>query len=47
MGAADELRKKGKRVFYVRAETFTEHVVQAIRLGLCRNSGKSTAISMR
>lgn len=33
MGAALELKKKGKRVFYVKADTFTEHVVQAIRLG--------------
>jgi len=33
MGAADLLLKKGKRVFYVHAETFTGHVVQAIRLG--------------
>lgn len=40
MGAAEELRKKGKRVFYVRAETFTEHVVQAIRLGLMQEFRK-------
>ncbi len=33
MGAALSLQKNGKRVFFVRAETFTEHVVQAIRLG--------------
>ena len=33
MGAAIALEKSGKRVFFVRAETFTEHVVQAIRLG--------------
>lgn len=33
MGAALVLKKMGKRVFYVKAETFTEHVVQAIRLG--------------
>lgn len=33
MGAAIALQKKGKKVFFVRAETFTEHVVQAIRLG--------------
>lgn len=33
MAAAADLKKKGKRVFFVRAETFTEHVVQAIRLG--------------
>ncbi len=33
MGAALEMRKKGKKVFFVRAETFTGHVVQAIRLG--------------
>ncbi|MBX7065981.1 MAG: ATP-binding protein [Parachlamydiales bacterium] len=33
MGAALHLQKMGKRVFFVRAEKFTEHVVQAIRLG--------------
>jgi chromosomal replication initiator protein len=33
MGNAIALQKSGKRVFFVRAETFTEHVVQAIRLG--------------
>lgn len=33
MAAATELKKRGKRVFFVKAETFTEHVVQAIRLG--------------
>lgn len=33
MGTAIALKKSGKRVFFVRAETFTEHVVQAIRLG--------------
>jgi len=33
MGTALALQKKGKRVFFVRAATFTEHVVQAIRLG--------------
>jgi chromosomal replication initiator protein len=33
MGTAIALQKSGKRVFFVRAETFTEHVVQAIRLG--------------
>ncbi len=27
------LQKKGRKVFFVRAETFTSHVVQAIRLG--------------
>lgn len=27
------LQKKGKKIFFVRAETFTSHVVQAIRLG--------------
>jgi len=31
--AALFLQKKGKKVFFVRAETFTSHVVQAIRLG--------------
>lgn len=33
MGAAIAWQKSGKKVFFVRAETFTEHVVQAIRLG--------------
>ncbi len=33
MGAAHLLKNQGNKVFYVRAETFTEHVVQAIRLG--------------
>lgn len=33
MSAAQILQKKGKKVFFVRAESFTEHVVQAIRLG--------------
>lgn len=33
MGTAIALQKNGKRVFFIRAETFTEHVVQAIRLG--------------
>ncbi len=30
---AHSLQEKGKKAFYVRAETFTSHVVQAIRLG--------------
>lgn len=33
MGAAKALQKEGKKVFFVRAESFTDHVVQAIRLG--------------
>ncbi len=33
MGAAKHLQKSGKKVFFVRAQTFTDHVVQAIRLG--------------
>jgi len=33
MSAAKILQDKGKKVFFVRAENFTEHVVQAIRLG--------------
>ncbi len=33
MGVASFLEKRGKKVFFVRAETFTGHVVQAIRLG--------------
>lgn len=40
MGVAQALQKKGKRVFYVRAETFTEHVVQAIRLGIMQDFRK-------
>ena len=40
MGAAAALQKQGKRVFFVRAETFTEHVVQAIRLGLMQEFRK-------
>jgi chromosomal replication initiator protein len=32
-GIANSLIEKGKKVFYVNAKTFTEHVVQAIRLG--------------
>ena len=32
MGAALAMQKMGKKVFFVRAETFTGHVVQAIRL---------------
>jgi chromosomal replication initiator protein len=31
--AAHSLQKRGMRVFFVRSETFTSHVVQAIRLG--------------
>lgn len=33
MGAANKWKKEGKNVFFVKAESFTEHVVQAIRLG--------------
>lgn len=33
MGTAIALKKTGKKVFFIRAEAFTEHVVQAIRLG--------------
>ncbi len=40
MGAAIALQKSGKRVFFVKAETFTEHVVQAIRLGQMQNFRK-------
>ncbi len=36
MAAAHALQHK-KKVFFVRAETFTEHVVQAIRLGTMQN----------
>lgn len=34
MGAAALMQQKGKKVFFVRAETFTEHVVWAMRQGL-------------
>lgn len=40
MGAALELQKSGKKVFFVKAETFTEHVVQAIRLAQMQNFRK-------
>lgn len=33
MAAANALRANGKRVIYVRSDTFTEHVVKAIRTG--------------
>jgi len=33
MAAANALKQRGHRVIYVRAETFTEHVVSAIRTG--------------
>jgi chromosomal replication initiator protein len=33
MATADALLKQGKKVLYIRAETFTEHVVKAIRSG--------------
>ena len=41
MSYALEMEKKGKKVFYVRAETFTEHVVQAIRLGFMQSFRKT------
>lgn len=37
MAFASSLQEQNKRVIYVRAETFTDHVVQAIRLGQMRN----------
>lgn len=40
MGVTNALKRNGKRVFYVRAETFTEHVVQAIRLGIMQDFRK-------
>ena len=36
MGAGRKWQSKGKKVFYVRAETFTNHVIQAIRMGHMR-----------
>jgi chromosomal replication initiator protein len=32
-GIANALMERGKKIFYVNAESFTDHVVQAIRLG--------------
>lgn len=40
MSAALSLQKKGQKVFFVRAETFTEHVVQAMRLGFMQEFRK-------
>jgi chromosomal replication initiator protein len=40
MGIALELKKKKKRVFFIRAEHFTEHVVQALRLGMMQEFRK-------
>ncbi len=40
MGAAIALQKQGKRPIFVRAETFTEHVVQAMRFGQMRDFRK-------
>lgn len=40
IGAALLCKKNGKRVFYVKAETFTEHVIQAIRLSQMRDFRK-------
>ncbi|MBU6383343.1 MAG: ATP-binding protein [Verrucomicrobia bacterium] len=39
--AAHHLQKMGKRVFFIRAETFTDHVVQAIRLGQMQSFRKA------
>ena len=36
MGAAHAFKKEGKTVFFVSAQTFTDHVVQAIRLAQMR-----------
>lgn len=41
MACASKLRKAGKNVLYVRAETFTEHVVDAIRCAEMQNFRKS------
>lgn len=40
MGTALSLKQAGKKVFFVRAEAFTEHVVQAIRMGLMQEFRK-------
>jgi chromosomal replication initiator protein len=39
-GAALYLQNAGKKVFFVQASTFTEHVVQAIRLGMMQEFRK-------
>ena len=44
---ATELSKHGKKIFFVTAQTFTEHVVQAFRLGLLhdfRNTYRNTEV---
>ncbi|MBI2743143.1 MAG: ATP-binding protein [Chlamydiales bacterium] len=41
MGCAHALRKQGLSVFYIRAETFTEHVVAAIRNGAMQEFRKA------
>ena len=41
MGAAHRLKSLGKKVFFAKAETFTEHVVQAIRLGFMQDFRKA------
>ncbi len=38
--AASQLQKNGKKVFFVKAEAFTDHVVQAIRLSLMQDFRK-------
>jgi chromosomal replication initiator protein len=40
MAAAQKLQLNGKKVFFIKAETFTEHVVQAIRLAKMQNFRK-------
>lgn len=47
MAAAQEMQKKGKNVIYSTAETFTEHVVSAIRAGemsLFRNAYRTVDV---
>lgn len=41
MACANELQQQGVKVIYVRAETFTEHVVKAIRAGEMANFRQS------
>ncbi len=41
MGLAHCLKERGLSVFYIRAETFTEHVVRAIRIGAMQEFRKA------
>ena len=41
MALASQFKQQGKNAFYVKAETFTEHVVQAMRLGAMQELRRS------